>query len=55
VALDDLGRFTRAVLELADVFALVSYEPNGDEGRQAMTVDVGVDDGFVSADDAAVF
>ena len=55
VALDDLGRLARAVLELADVLALVSNEPNGDEGREAMTVDLGVDDGFVSADDAAVF
>ena len=55
VALDDLGRLARAVLELADVLALVSNEPNGDEGREAMTVDLGVDDGFVSADNAAVF
>lgn len=55
VALEDLGRLTRAVLELADVLALVSDEPNGDEGRETMTVDLGVDDGLVSADNAAVF
>lgn len=55
VALDDLGHLTRAVLELADVLALVSNEPNRDEGREAVAVDLGVDDGFVSADNAAFF
>ena len=55
VAFDDFRCLARAVLELADVLALVSNEPNGDEGREAVTVDRGVDDGLVSADDAAVF
>ena len=55
VALDDLGRLTNVVLESADVLALVSNQPDTDERREAMAVDLWVDDRSVSADDAAVF
>ena len=54
VAFGDLGNFAGAVLEALDVLALVSDEPNRDEGREAAAVRFGVDSRPVAADDPVV-
>ena len=55
VALDDLGDAARAFLEALDVLALVTDEPDRDEGGQAAAVGLRVDDRPVAADHLLVF